>query len=119
MSQQLYHITTRAAAQAGQHEGHYRHASLVTEGFIHCSTLEQLLVPANERFRHQHGLVLLVIDSKAVSADLVFEDSYGSGIEFPHIYDTVNWSAVIGVVDFPCRDDGQFSVPECLPLSNG
>ena len=70
--------------------------------------------PANEMFHGKHGLVLLVIDSAKVQADMVYEDCYASGQEFPHIYGPLNVDAVVSVVDFPPDDDGSFSLPPQL-----
>lgn len=120
MSEFIYHITTETAAEAASSAGTYSHSSLESEGFIHCSTVEQLLIPANERYRGQSDLVILVIDVSALTELVVYEDSYGSGIEFPHLYGPLPWRAVVRVVAFPCGPDGDFSLPGALrstPLS--
>lgn len=106
----LLHITSRAAWAAADAE--YSDPSLEAEGFIHCSTAAQVLTPANERFAHRADLLLLVINPELVPADIVFEDSYGSGSEYPHIYGTIPQAAVIAAVDFPCNADGTFTLPE-------
>ena len=58
----ILHIAHRDEWAAAQAAGDYRADSLATEGFIHCSTPEQVLIPANERFQGQTDLLLLVID---------------------------------------------------------
>lgn len=92
----------------------YVDPSLQSEGFIHCSTAEQVLIPANERFRGRTDLVLLVIDGDRVSDDVIFEDCYETGHAFPHIYGAIPRSAIIGVVGFPPAEDGFFSLPDEL-----
>lgn len=82
--------------------------SLATEGFIHCSYENQVLTPANERYAGRDDLQLLVIDPALVEAKIVVEDSYGSGIEFPHIYGPLNTDAVQAVVAFPRGESGAF-----------
>jgi uncharacterized protein (DUF952 family) len=89
----------------------YVDPSLDTEGFIHCSTTEQVLTPANERFAGRTDLVLLVIDPALVDAKIVFEDCYETGTKFPHIYGPLPTVAVVQVVAFPPNDDGTFSLP--------
>lgn len=94
--------------------GEYTDPSLEAEGFIHCSTTQQILIPANERFAGRTDLVLLVIDLQLVPSRTEFEDCYESGQAFPHIYGPIPVAAVTRVVPFPCHDDGTFSLPEAL-----
>jgi uncharacterized protein (DUF952 family) len=110
----ILHITRREDWETAVTNPPYRPDSLATEDFIHCSTKEQVLKPANEMFHGQTGLVLLVIDSTKVQADIIYEDCYESGQEFPHVYGPLNVDAVVSVVDFPPDDDGSFSLPSQL-----
>jgi len=110
----LLHITTPAAWADAQRDGSYRDPSLETEGFIHCSTPQQVLIPANERFGGRSDLCLLVIDPDALTERLVYEDCYESGMEFPHVYGPINLEAVTETVAFPCRADGTFDLPPAL-----
>ena len=105
----ILHIITHAEWEKA--EALYTASSLDSEGFIHCSTPEQVLLPANEMFRGQTGLVLLCIDPARVTADILYEDCYQSGQKFPHIYGPINKEAVIKVIDFPPNADGTFSLP--------
>lgn len=108
----ILHITSRAAWEAAQSIGHYQSDSLATEGFIHCSTVQQVLGPANTLYAGQQNLVLLGIDPALVQAPLVYEDCYESGQRFPHIYGSLNLNAVVKVVDFPPNPNGTFSLPD-------
>ncbi|MEM9601452.1 MAG: DUF952 domain-containing protein [Pseudomonadota bacterium] len=106
----LLHITSVSAwRDAG---ALYRAASLDSEGFIHCSTLDQVLIPANERFLGQSGLLLLVIAREVIDATLVFEDCYDTGLAFPHIYGPIPRAAVLDAVAFPPGADGRFALPD-------
>ena len=107
----IYHITTQKDWDTAVANGAYQADSLHSEGFIHCSTKEQILIPANERFHGQTGLILLQIDSDRLTAKLVYEDCYETGIAFPHIYGDINNDAVLGTLDLPPNDDGTFSLP--------
>lgn len=107
----ILHITHRSDWEAAQDAGDYRLDTLATEGFIHCSTPEQVLGPANEFYRGQSDLVLLVIDPERLASELVYEDSYDSGTAFPHVYGPLNLDAVTSVVPFPPRPDGTFELP--------
>ena len=91
-------------------DGQYRCRSLETEGFIHCSTPEQVIEVANYLFRGQRGLVLLVIDSERVRARILDEDA-GNGKLYPHIYGPLNIDAVVRTAPFEPRQDGTFTLP--------
>ncbi len=107
----LLHICRRSAWDDAQTKGDYRAASLGTEGFIHCSTPEQVVGTANLLFRGQQDLVLLVIDGEKVTAPTRYEDA-GNGQSFPHVYGPINLEAVVGVRDFASEADGLFRQPE-------
>ena len=107
----ILHIAHRDEWAAAQAAGDYRADSLATEGFIHCSTPEQVLIPANERFQGQTDLLLLVIDPDRLAVELVYEDCYETGTAFPHIYGPLNLDAVVRAVPFPPGPDGRFSLP--------
>ena len=89
----------------------YAAPSLSSEGFIHCSTPEQVLGPAHALFRGQGGLVLLCIDAHRLQAAVVYEDCYAAGETFPHIYGPIERDAVVAVVPFPPDANGAFTLP--------
>jgi uncharacterized protein (DUF952 family) len=73
----------------------YRPPSVDQEGFVHCSTADQLRRVAVQRFMDNNDLILLTIDPEGLDDEtLIFEDSYGAGEEFPHVYGGLATSAV-------------------------
>ena len=52
----IYHIVQRDSWEAACAQGRYEPESLRTQGFIHCSTTEQVAPVANALFRGQTGL---------------------------------------------------------------
>lgn len=110
----ILHITTPEAWATAVAHGRYIPDSLQHEGFIHCSTLAQTAGTANKHYAGAAGLQLLCIDPQRLSAPLVYEDSYGSGQEFPHIYGPLNLDAVTRVLPFPPQADGTFILPQSL-----
>lgn len=113
----ILHITTRSAWETAVSQQTYTADSLTSEGFIHCSTPAQAVGTANLLFAGQTGLVLLVIDPAKLIADLVYEDLYDMGQDFPHIYGPLNVDAVTRVVDFPANPDGTFTLPPLTDAS--
>ena len=109
----LLHITTRAQWDRARFAGVYRGDTLDSEGFIHCSTPEQVAAVATARFRGRDDLVLLCIDSSRVQAPVQF-DTIPTGERFPHIYGPLNADAVTRTVPFPPGDDGSFELPDGL-----
>ncbi|MBN8549155.1 MAG: DUF952 domain-containing protein [Deltaproteobacteria bacterium] len=109
----IYHIVARKDWDAASRSGVYRGDTLETEGFIHCSKLEQVLKVANARFRGRSALVLLAIEPSKVSAEIKHEDG-GGGERFPHIYGALNLEAVVSVMEFSPQGDGTFDLPDEL-----
>lgn len=115
----IFHITSRKAWEAAQERGDYRAESLATEGFIHCSTLSQVLPVAENFYKGQRGLALLAIDPTLLSSDLKWEPPSGGsplpgvpqGDPFPHIYGPINVDAVAQVLDFEPDPNGNFQMP--------
>ena len=96
--------------------GRYAPESLAIEGFIHCSTIEQVSGTANRYYRGQRDLVLLRIDEALLNSPLKYErpdrgGGYREEMYFPHIYGPLNLGAVTEVIDFPCEVDGTFVPP--------
>ncbi|MBN1122605.1 MAG: DUF952 domain-containing protein [Anaerolineae bacterium] len=112
----IFHITTREQWQQAETSGRYTAESLESEGFIHCSTLDQVVPVANQYYRGQAGMVLLCIAPDRLTSTLRYETPSGPPIEtdsplFPHIYGPINREAITAVVDFPPQPDGTFLPP--------
>jgi uncharacterized protein (DUF952 family) len=110
----ILHIIESENWNKVKNEEVYAPSSLDDEGFIHCSTKEQVLGVANFLFKGQPNLLLLCIDPNKVNARIVYEDLYETGKLFPHIYGPLNIDAVSKVVAFKPTDDGSFQLPEEL-----
>jgi uncharacterized protein (DUF952 family) len=115
----IVHATTRSAWSAAQASGKYAADSLAGEGFIHCSTAEQILGVADRFFAGQHGLVLLVIDPARLSSELHWEPGVDLATElFPHIYGPINLNAVVDALEFEPDSDGKFHLPNFPEFSD-
>ena len=106
----IFHITTREGWDSAVAEGSYRPEAFPVDGFIHCSTRDQVIQVANIRFRGKRGLVLLLIDADKVTAQIVYENLEGGQQLFPHIYGELNLEAVVQVSEFEPGDDGYFQL---------
>ena len=124
----IYHITTRDAlvprsgALNACQTGEYRAESLAKDGFIHLSQLHQVLGVANAFYVGQKELVILVVDTSRLKAELKYEAPVhptasartaapSADDRFPHLYGPLNFDAIVRVVDFPPLEDGKFVLP--------
>lgn len=91
----------------------YSPPSIDEEGFVHCSTVDQLRVVARERYLNHNGLILLTIDPDELDHEaLIYEDSYGQGEEFPHVYGPLPTSAVVSTGPYLTHlEEGMWSDP--------
>jgi uncharacterized protein (DUF952 family) len=106
---EILHITRKADWSAALNAGAYSADSLATEGFIHCSTTEQVARTANKFYAGQSDLVLLHIDTDRLAAELRWEAADGD--MFPHIYGPLNLDAVQAITDFTPAANGLFHYP--------
>ncbi len=107
----IYHISSLAEWQQAQEAGVYRADSLASQGFIHCSTREQIPGVGARFYTGRQGLLLLRIDPARLAAPLVYENLEGGQELFPHIYGPLELEAVEAVLPFPPRADGKFDFP--------
>lgn len=121
----IYHIATRTDWERALADGVYTRSSvdrtLAEEGFIHASQESQVARTANKFYRDVPGdLLLLVIDTDLVAAEVRYEDVPGAELPFPHIYGPLNAGAVLAAVPLTAGPDGTFAFPpEAGPPADG
>ncbi len=108
----ILHITQSDRWTKAKNLGTYRSETLDSEGFIHCSTVAQVIGSANRFFKQQQDLVILVIDIDRVTAEI--RDEGAPNNLFPHIYGELNIDAVIQSIDLEADPDGSFILPKEL-----
>lgn len=108
----IVHILQKNDWEKAKVNKFYKPDSFETEGFIHCSTFEQVIGTANFHYKNTKDMMILVIDENLLINKVVYEDLYNKGVKFPHIYSEINIDSVIETIDFPCNIDGIFELPE-------
>jgi uncharacterized protein (DUF952 family) len=108
----LFHIARGDDWEKGRALGKYEIPSLKTEGFIHCSLVQQVIRVANIRFKDQKGLVLLQINPKLIRFEIRYENLEGGTEMFPHIYGPIDVDAVTEVFPFTPDSEGSFNFPK-------
>lgn len=89
----IFHLVTPKRWEKALIEGRYRPDSLKTEGFIHCSTWDQLLESADLHFPGEAQLIVTYIIEKHVKKQLVWEKGRKDQ-DFPHLYGEFPFAAV-------------------------
>lgn len=110
----ILHFCPRAQWEAAVSAGSYRADTLESQGFIHCSTPEQVAVPATALARGRRDLVLLEIDESRLDRAVVWEQGDPpdpGGMLFPHVYAAIPVEAVVAVHAYPPEPDGSFRRP--------
>lgn len=100
MTPRIFHITTRESWDQQSPTGAYRHDSLETEGFIHCSDEGQVEATWRRIFGGQSGLIILEINVELLTSELRYEQGE-PGEAFPHVYGPLNVDAVTSVTVLP------------------
>jgi len=95
----LRHITTEAEWLEAQRVGEVHPASLEAEGFVHCSTEDQLPRTLVRHFAGVDQLLVLEVDAERSGVEVRWEESEGE--LFPHLYGAIPVDAVTGV--YPAR----------------
>lgn len=115
----IYHLTFRKNWRYALATGPYRDKSLEKDGFIHCSTVEQLVPVAMNFFPARRKLTVLVIDETRLTSPLKWEkpeDGPPPGLppnaRFPHVYGPINHEAVIKSLDMERDAEDMFVLPD-------
>jgi uncharacterized protein (DUF952 family) len=105
----VYHLIPKSAWEQLP-PGPYRHDSLQTEGFIHCSNRAQVAWAANKFYAQENDLLALQIDIDRLTSPLKDEDP-GIGQTFPHIYGPIDRAAMVGVEPLQRDASGRWVFP--------
>lgn len=110
----ILHLLSKKHYELAVERGYYKPSSLHEEGFIHCSLPHQIVGVANSIYKHEQGLCIMLLDEEKIEAKVIYEDLYNLQEDYPHIYGKLNMDACVGIMDFPCNEDGEFELPEAL-----
>ena len=101
----IYHVMLPETWNARQSGEAIIADSLTTEGFIHCSTAEQLDGVLERYFSSASKVVILEIDPGKLSSKLIFEPSTNNEV-YPHVYGPIDEEAVIHAEERQLRPGG-------------
>lgn len=95
----IYHITGQPGDSAVTQGQQYTATSLRDEGFIHCSSLEQLPGVVSRYYAADEELRILVVDTAKLESRLKYENTTGGSELFPHVYGPIDLTAIVKVID--------------------
>jgi uncharacterized protein (DUF952 family) len=100
----IFHIVDPEEWTKAVEHGAYVPAAFAADGFVHFSFADQVVRVANALYRDASDLVVVEIDPDGL--DLVIEDCYEAGEEFPHVYQPVPTGAAVAVHPLTRGSDG-------------
>jgi uncharacterized protein (DUF952 family) len=101
----IYHVMLPEAWNARQSDEAITADSLTAEGFIHCSSAEQLEGVLERYFGGVSRVVILEIDPDKLSSKLVFEPSTNNEV-YPHVYGPIDPEAIVRAEERQLRPGG-------------
>lgn len=106
----IFHLVPRKEWNNLKKESKYIPQSVEDEGFIHCSSGNQIRDTANRLFKGTRRMLLLVINTTLVEAPIKYEEDTAKGQTFPHIYGPLNMDAIIDKIRLEPEEDGTFVI---------
>ncbi len=111
----LLHMSTATEWEAARAAGALAPPSLAEVGFVHLSTPEQVMLPANRLYHGRSDLLLLVLDPARIDVEVRWEPGVPDDPEsmrFPHAYGPVPTTAVVTTQPYLPGPDGSFTAPD-------
>jgi uncharacterized protein (DUF952 family) len=97
MTNSAFKILTADQWAQFQYEGVFHGAPIdLTDGYIHLSTADQVPETLKKHFAGQSGLVIAEVAIEPLGDAIRWEASRGGAL-FPHLYDTLEMTSVIGI----------------------
>ncbi|MET0569518.1 MAG: DUF952 domain-containing protein [Hyphomicrobiaceae bacterium] len=108
----VYKICDRSSWEQARASGRYFGSSDdARDGFIHLSAPNQVAGTLDKHFAGQNNLLLIAVDAAALGQALRWEPSRGGAL-FPHLYQPLDFAAVISEVPLARGTDGRYCFPE-------
>jgi len=110
----IFHFITQTDLARDLTDTALRVPSLGSEGFIHCSKLDQVLDVANYLAPYSEEMQLIEIDESLVTPEIKYENLEGGEKLFPHIYGPLNRDAIVAIHKLEWDGEEGYQLPESL-----
>ncbi|MFI3214035.1 MAG: DUF952 domain-containing protein [Eubacteriales bacterium] len=101
----ILHTLTKEIWNEYIKEEYYGKTYIEKCGFIHCSDIDTYKNVAPNFKNETKEMVLLLIDTEKVEAEILWEDLDNCGRKYPHIYGLLNTNSIIGVLPHLWSED--------------
>jgi uncharacterized protein (DUF952 family) len=92
----IYHIATSEDWVLHRNSATYQPEGYSKDGFIHCSSQEQVPGVLQRYYAGVKNLILLHIDETKLSSDLKYEEATNKEL-FPHVFGPIKKEAIVRV----------------------
>jgi uncharacterized protein (DUF952 family) len=99
----IYHIAPPADAERLRRSGSLEPGSLAAEGFVHCSTADQVVATTDRYFAGETDLVLVELDPDLIGHEISWPEVY-PGQRYPHVHGPLPAAAVVAVLPWSEAD---------------
>jgi uncharacterized protein (DUF952 family) len=103
----IYHIINSKEWQTAKELGSYSPQSFASEGFIHCSLVDQVAATATRYYLGVPDLIVLKINIQKLKSEIRTEQA-PNGSWYPHIYGELNINAVEAEIPLGFAPDGSY-----------
>lgn len=102
-----YHLVPAEEWERQRERPTYRPQAFDIDGFIHCTNgLDELVAVGNHYYREDpRPYLALILKLDAIESEVRYDDPDHI---FPHIYGSLNTSAVVGMLEARRAEDGRF-----------
>lgn len=92
----IYHVVSAEDWASQEKSSSYAADSLLSEGFIHLSTKEQVAGVLERYYQDVPDLLLLHVDADKLVHELKYERATNNEL-FPHLYGPLNKDAIVAI----------------------
>ncbi len=107
----IFHIATESEWNKNRDSEFYVPEKFKAEGFIHCSTNEQIENTANRIFHAHQKIMLLCIDADKENEFTKFENLEGGTELYPHLYRKLPKTSIKKSLLLLKNEKGGFTIP--------
>lgn len=105
----LFHLVKKEDYKEAEAGGNFAPRSLQKHGSIPCAGGSKIETVANEKFKGEQKILLLVIDVSTVSPEIRYKKEK-SGERDPYLSGPLNTDAIIDKIEIQPEQDGTFKI---------